>query len=310
MSDSDQIEADLPDLDFPDPIEMSFVLPWLPEARLVQVPGRGEFFVRVHRHEDPSAPTLALFHGWTASADLQFFTAYRALAERYSFVAIDHRGHGRGLRTLDPFELEDAADDMAAVLHELGVHRVVTLGYSMGGPISMLFTRRHPHLVEALVAQATALEWRASLRERLTWMGLPVVGAVLRSWAYPRYLRRAIARVIPVGHELEAYLPWILGEMQRGASQAIVEAGRCLSRYDAREWGSDLGVPAGVLVTTRDRLVPPRKQRRLAVSLSAVVHELDADHLCTMAQPAGYIDATLALLDEVLALPTCTSVSL
>jgi 3-oxoadipate enol-lactonase len=297
-------DAELPDLDLPDPMAMSFVLPWLPEAKIVQVAGRGEFFVRVHRHEDPSVPTLALFHGWTASADLQFFTAYRALAERYSFVAIDHRGHGRGLRILDPFQLEDAADDMAAVLHQLGVDRVVTLGYSMGGPISMLFTRRHPHLVEALVAQATALEWRASLRERLTWMGLPVVGAVLRSWAYPRYLRRAIARVIPVGHELEAYLPWILGEMQRGASQAIVEAGRCLSRYDARDWADGLGVRAGVLVTTRDRLVPPRKQRRLATALNAAVRELDADHLCTMAEPRAYADATLALLDEVLAVPT------
>lgn len=276
-----------------------FELPWLPEARIVRVEGRGEFFARVHRHDDPDVPTLALFHGWTASADLQFFTVYRALVERYSVVAIDHRGHGRGVRTLDRFRLEDAADDMAAVLGELEVERVITLGYSMGGPISMLMAQRHPHLVDAVVTQATALEWRASLRERLTWMGLPVVGAVLRSWAYPRYLRRAIARVIPVGHELEHLLPWILGEMQRGASQAIVEAGRCLSRYDARDWASGLGVPAGMLITTRDRLVPPRKQRRLAAALGATVREIDADHLCTMSVPSAYSEVTVELIDEV-----------
>lgn len=282
-----------------DPVSAPFELPWLPPARLVAVAGRGEFFVRVHEHADPTAPTLALFHGWTASADLQFFTVYRALVERYSVVAIDHRGHGRGLRTMDQFRLEDAADDMAAVLAELGIERVITLGYSMGGPVSMLMARRHPHLVDAIVAQATALEWRASWRERLTWMGLPVVGAVLRSWAYPRYLRRAIARVIPVGHELEPYLPWILGEMQRGASQSIVEAGRCLSRYDARPWIAELDVPAGVLVTTRDRLVPPRKQRRLADALGATVRELHADHLCTMSAPSDYADATVELLGQV-----------
>lgn len=188
---------------------------------------------------------------------------------------------------------------MAAVLAELGIDQVTTLGYSMGGPVSMLFTHRHPHLVAALVLQATALEWRASLRERVTWIGLPMLGSVLRSWAFPRYLRRAIARIIPVGHELEPFLPWILGEMQRGSSQAIVEAGRCVSRYDARGWASELRVPAGVLVTARDRLVPPRKQRRLAAALGATVREIPADHLCTMAQPADYVAATLGLLDEV-----------
>lgn len=283
----------------PDPIDRKFVLPWLPDAKLVPIEGRGEFFVRVHRHPDPAAPTLALFHGWTASADLQFFTAYRALAEHYSFVAIDHRGHGRGVRTVEPFVLEDVADDMAAVLAELGIERVITLGYSMGGPISMLFARRHPHLVDAVVAQATALEWSASVRERLTWYGLPIMGATLRSWFFPRYLRRAIARIVPVGHELEQYLPWILGEMQRGASQAIVEAGHCLRCYDSSTWASGLGVPAGVLVTACDRLVKPRKQRQLAKALSATVREIPADHLCTMSQPGDYVEATLELLADV-----------
>ena len=88
-------------------------IPWLPEGRTVQVPGRGEAFARIHRHADPAAPTLLLLHGWTASGDLQFFTAYEALAERYSFVAVDHHGHGRGLRNSTPFSLEAAADDAA-----------------------------------------------------------------------------------------------------------------------------------------------------------------------------------------------------
>ena len=89
----------------------------------MRIEGRGEFFVRVHRHADPAAPVVLLLHGWTASSDLQFFTAYEALAERYSFIGIDHRGHGRGLRSPDPFTLEDAADDAAAVVRALGRRR-------------------------------------------------------------------------------------------------------------------------------------------------------------------------------------------
>ena len=73
----------------------------MPEGRLVRVDGRGELFARLHRHPDPDAPVVLLLHGWTASIDLQFVTAYEALAARYTFVGIDHRGHGRGLRTPD-----------------------------------------------------------------------------------------------------------------------------------------------------------------------------------------------------------------
>lgn len=285
-------------------------LPWLPPGRLVAVPGRGEFFVRVHEHPDPGAPVLLLLHGWTASADLQFFTAYRALAERWSFVAIDHRGHGRGLRTIEPFSLVAAADDAAGVLAELGIDQVVVVGYSMGGPISMYFTRRHRERVRGLVAQATAMEWRRARRDRLSWYGLPILGAIMRSWWLPRYIDRLIARLIPAGHDLEPYLPWIVGEMRRGDTQAILEAGRELRNHDATDWAQELEVPAGVLVTTRDRLVRPRKQRALAMELKADVRELPHDHLVTMTDPEVYTAATIELVEAVLARSTSTSVSL
>ena len=115
----------------------AFELPWMPPAEIVRVEGRGEFFVRRHVHRDPHAPTVVLLHGWTASADLQFFTAYRALAERVSFIGIDHRGHGRGPRTLNPFDFDEVADDHVAVARQLGIEQAVLVGYSMGGPIAL-----------------------------------------------------------------------------------------------------------------------------------------------------------------------------
>ncbi len=150
-----------------DPTNAGTELPWLPEGRIVNIDGRGEFFIREHRHADLTTPTVVLLHGWTASSDLQFFTAYEALAERCSFIGIDHRGHGRGLRSPAAFTLEDVADDVAAVLRHLGATNVIAIGYSMGGPIGMLLARRHPDLVAGLIAQATALEWSGSLRRTI-----------------------------------------------------------------------------------------------------------------------------------------------
>jgi len=151
----------------------------LPPAHIEALPERGEVFYRYHERQEPG-PTLLLLHGWTASADLQWFTAYDTLAEQYSFVAIDHRGHGRGLRSDEPFTLEAAADDAAALVRRLGIGPVVTVGYSMGGPISLLLADRHPDLVQGLVLEATSQEWQDTLRERLTWRGLVLMEIVLR----------------------------------------------------------------------------------------------------------------------------------
>jgi pimeloyl-ACP methyl ester carboxylesterase len=275
------------------------VLPWLPEGRTVVLPDRGEVFVRWHRHADPDAPTVLLLHGWTASADLQFFTAYQALAEHYSFVAIDHRGHGRGMRTVARFSLEDVADDAAALLRTLGIPKVFTVGYSMGGPVSLLLARRNPDLVAGIVVEATALEWRAKLSERARWKTIRIVGPVLRSWSYPRWLRYGLRKLLGPSHELTVYVPWLEAENRRNDSHAIVQAGFSLSKFDARNWAHTLGKPAGSLITLRDRLVKPRKQRALAEALDAHVVELDGDHLCTLDQPRAFSAGTLALVDHL-----------
>lgn len=277
----------------------SMTLPFLPPGRTVLLPGRGEAFVRHHVHPDPSRPTVLLLHGWTASGDLQFFTAYEALAAEYSFVAVDHRGHGRGLRSPAHFTLEDAADDAAAVVSALGIRDVITVGYSMGGPVSLLLARRHPHLVRGMVVQATALEWRAHVTERLQWKTVHALGFLLRSRAFPRIMRRGIRRLLGPQHPLTSYVPWLSSELRRNDAFQIVQAGLALSRYDARPFAARLGVPAASLVTTRDRLVKQRKQWALADALGAHVATLADDHFCTWTSPVEYSALTLQLVRHV-----------
>ena len=277
------------------------MIPWLPEGRTMLVPGRGELFYRMQRHPDPEAPTLLLLHGWTANADLQFFTAYEALASRFSFVTIDHRGHGRGMRSAQRFELEDVADDAAMLVEALGVAPVITVGYSMGGPVSMLLAHRHPHLVRGLVVEATALDWCESRWERVRWRTVHLIGPLLRSFAYQRWLAKGLHRLLGRGSPLKIYVPWLTGELRRNDPISIVQAGQALSRYDARPWARDLNKPAGSLITTRDRLVRPRKQRALAEALGAEVREVVADHLCAWEQPNEFADATIELVELVAA---------
>ena len=101
--------------------------------RDIDLPGRGRTSIR-EVHGPDGAPTLILLHGLAATGRLNWFTALPALAERFRVIVVDHRGHGRGLRT-HHFRLVDCADDAVAVADHLGVESLIAVGYSMGGPI-------------------------------------------------------------------------------------------------------------------------------------------------------------------------------
>lgn len=272
--------------------------PALPEGRLVTLPGRGETFVRTNATNDPTQPTLLLLHGWTASADLQWCTVYESLAS-YPFVAIDHRGHGRGLRSEEPFTLEAAADDAAALVRELGLGPVVAIGYSMGGPIAMLLRRRHPDLVSGLVLAATALEWRSTKLERARWRGMPLAEGLFRSRFNRRFARRTLALCAVENPAIEGWVSWLAAELGRGDPRAMRQAGEALGRYDARPWAGELGASATVLVTTDDRLVAPRKQRALAEALGADTVDQRGDHLVFLTDSAGFSKALVRAIESL-----------
>jgi pimeloyl-ACP methyl ester carboxylesterase len=272
--------------------------PYLPPGRVVNVPGRGEVFVR--DQEGPAGgPTILLLHGWTVGADLNWWAAYEPLRDVGRVLAIDHRGHGRGIRSEQPFTLEAAADDAAGVLTELGVDSAIVAGYSMGGPISMLLWHRHPQLVRGLVFEATALEWRASTRERWMWKGIGIVEYFFRSRRSSSMVDRWLREAVLTEPALAERRAWFAGELRRGDPADIAHAGRALGNYDARPFAGNVDIPVSVLVTTKDRLVRPRKQRELAKATRATVFELAADHDAPFIGGKEFGDATREAIASV-----------
>ena len=75
---------------------------------------------------------------------------------------------------------------------------------------------------------------------------------------------------------------------------------RALGEYDARGFASSVDVPTAVVVTTRDRLVRPRKQRALAEAVpDARVFELDGDHDACLVSAGPFRSVTVAALRSV-----------
>ena len=273
--------------------------PMLPPGRTVRLGGRGTTFIR-EIQGPPGAPTVLLLHGLSATADLNWFTAYDRLGRHFNVVAMDHRGHGRGIRTWRPFRLEDCADDVAALADVLGLDRIIAAGYSMGGPIAQLTWRRHRDLVDGLVLCATARSFaNRDPRTRLLMAGLLPLSAAARMTP-PAVRTRVANTLINTRAQRRPMHEWAISELRRGDPASIMQAASAIGRFRSREWISEVDVPTAVVVTLNDQLVSPRRQLLLAESIEgATVHPVEGDHSACVMAAGRFVPALVAACHDV-----------
>lgn len=247
--------------------------PWT--DREVLLPGRGWISVR-EVHGPAGAPTLALLHGLGATGRLNWFTALPALAERFNAIVVDHRGHGRGIRTRH-FRLTDCADDVIALADEMGIDKLVAVGYSMGGPIAKLCWSSHRDRVKGLVLCATAKHF---IRPEIRGLASAVFpGVVVAARLAPTLFRERITGGMLEGAKDAAARERLRHEVANTDPATVMQATRAVIRFSSHDWVSNIDVPTAVVVMTRDGLVPPQRQYKLAAAIPrAKVFEVDGDH--------------------------------
>ena len=265
-----------------------------PETRLVELPDRG--VTRVWECAGPpDAPTLMLIHGVTVTAELNWGKAFAPLSRHFRVVAMDLRGHGDGIPAGWRFRLEDCADDVAALAQVLALDSFVPVGYSMGGMIAQLVARRHAAMVSGLVLCATARNVLGSPAERLAALALPSAAATI--WWNP-LLQPVSAEILglsllgPVDDPATA--AWTRAQLRRTSLGTALSAVQAVCEFTSHSWISQVDVPAAVVITTRDRIVPPSRQRKLAAAIpGASIHEVDADHAVCITAPQVFAQALL-----------------
>lgn len=267
--------------------------------RPVELAGRGTTFAYDRPGPSPDAPAVALLHGWTATGSLNWAATISELRRRYRVIALDHRGHGRGIRSRGRFTLEDCADDVAALLEARGVPAATIVGYSMGGPIAQLVWRRHPERVRGLVLCATAADFTASADRRLLVRLLEELNRTRR--LIPRAVRRQVARPLVGGlvpdPKLRAELLQALDSHQE---RAVFEAGQAVCQFNSLGWIGEVDVPSVVVVTRRDQVVRPRSQRQLAAAIPGARRiEIAGAHLAAFTEPDLVAGAVAEACDAV-----------
>ncbi|MFF5654365.1 alpha/beta fold hydrolase [Streptomyces collinus] len=130
-----------------------------------------------------SGSPVVLLHGLAGHAG-EWDGLARDLGPRYRIVAVDQRGHGASERR--PRDVSRAAyvADAVAVIAQLGLHRPVLAGQSLGGHTALLTASAHPGLLRGLVL-VEAGPGRAD-------PNVPAeIGAMLDAWPTPFPSRRA-----------------------------------------------------------------------------------------------------------------------
>lgn len=280
-----------------EPAEPHIGRPELPVGHSIELPGRGTTFVREVAGPMPDAPTVFLLHGWTVTAALNWFRVYEPLAEFSRVVSLDHRGHGRGIRSRRAFRLEDAADDVVALADHLGVDRFVVAGYSMGGPIGQLVWRRHPERVQGIVLAATFAKSSRRAAERVAMQGVGQLGRASRLMPRRRQLDVFTRAMVAGGSRPGERPPWFVSEVRSGSVPMMLEAGGAIADFDSRSWLSRLDVPTGIFITAHDGIVPPDRQHRMAALIPhAKIVSAPIDHDGCVTRPREFVPGFVELV--------------
>jgi pimeloyl-ACP methyl ester carboxylesterase len=106
--------------------------------------------LRLHAVIGGDGPPLLLIHGWP-----QTWYAWRmvmpALARDFEVIAVDQRGIGLSDTPEDGYDLGTLAQDMGALMEELGHQRFAIYGTDTGFPIAYALAADHPERVERLI---------------------------------------------------------------------------------------------------------------------------------------------------------------
>jgi pimeloyl-ACP methyl ester carboxylesterase len=245
---------------------------------------------------------LVVVHGFTAEGFLYAQTLNRLVRRGFKVVAIDMAGHGgtQGFPSSGA-HLGDYAELMSRCIDELGMHKAVLAGHSMGGRVVAQLAARHPDqaiatlLIDAIVGET----WDRMVNVfRFSPPLLGVLGVALFAdtvstlplLANPEQARKLGRLVTPtmLGHALQ---PWRLV----GPAVSILRSRGSAKILDALAVQE---VPTFVIHGEWDMIVPMRTAREAAEQANAtLVTVKQASHSWMLKDPETLPEIVAELLE-------------
>ena len=111
-----------------------------------------KMYYEIHGEGKP----LVLIHGGGSNIQTTFGSVLPQFAKHYKVIAVDLQAHGRTSDRNAPESFEQDADDVAALLKQLGIDKAYFFGFSNGGSTALQIAIRHAEIVDKIVAASAA----------------------------------------------------------------------------------------------------------------------------------------------------------
>ncbi len=125
------------------------------DQRTSETTGTGEYAdvngVHLYFERHGSGRPIVLLHGGLGSGEM-FGPILPILAANHEIILPDLQGHGRTADIDRPIDMRLMADDIAALIDQLGLEQPDLIGYSLGGGVAMHVAFKYPEKIRKLVS--------------------------------------------------------------------------------------------------------------------------------------------------------------
>ena len=239
----------------------------------------------IHYEESGTrTPPIVLLHGFPL--DSRVWNAQRSeLSRNNRVITPDLRGFGKSL-SADSFTMESIADDVHALLKELGALPVILGGLSMGGYAALAYAKKYPTDLKGLLlidtrAEADTPEGREGRQKMIDAVRAKGSPAAAEGMMPKMLAPETPAKMPEVARELRTIME---SQPPRTIENALV------ALRDRSDYCKDLpsiAVPTLILVGEYDAITPPAMAETLNKNIpnSKLVVITNAGHMTPMEQP-------------------------
>ncbi len=201
----------------------------------------------------PGAPVL-LFSNSLGTDLTMWDPQSQTLAADFRVLRYDGRGQGQGQSPLTsgPYTIDTLADDVLALLKELGIAKINFCGLSMGGMVGMSLALRAPERLGKLILCNTAPKigtpeiWDARMTAVRSGGMAAVVDGVLERW-FTQDFRKSSPPSIQKTRDM----------LLRSAVEGYVACCSAVRDMDARDGIAAIRVPTLIISGAYDPVTPP-----------------------------------------------------
>lgn len=221
--------------------------------------------------------TILILHGWGISGRKYHALENLFKKEGYPVLAPDFPGFGKELLRGTAMALDNYVDFVAEYLRKKKLKKVIIIGHSFGGRVSIKFSVAHPEMIKALILTgAPGIKHKLGFHKRMIMYVSVVLGELFKYQPFSlakNFIRKA--------------LYFMIGEWDYYKAGDLRETFKKIIAEDLRRYLPNISVPTLLLWGENDRLIPlsDGKKMQKIIPRSSLIVIKNAGHKVPYEQP-------------------------